>query len=141
MDEGSVIVQLTKLPSISLDHSVEGDMKVQRAILKQVPEVEAVIARVGSDELGLDPMSPNETDSFLQLKPREEWRVADKEWLLGELRKVMAAIPRNRADFHAADRNAHFGNADRRARRSGDQAVRPRHRRTRAAGGRDPGPA
>lgn len=93
MDEGSVIVQLTKLPSISLEHSVDGDLKVQRAILEQVPEVEAVIARVGSDELGLDPMSPNETDSFLKLKPREEWRVADKDWLLGELRKVMEQFP------------------------------------------------
>ena len=93
MDEGSVIVQLSKLPSISLDHSVEGDLKVQRAILEQVPEVEAVVARVGSDELGLDPMSPNETDSFLQLKPREEWRVADKEWLVDELRRVMAQFP------------------------------------------------
>ncbi|WP_421990944.1 efflux RND transporter permease subunit [Qipengyuania sp.] len=93
MDEGSVIVQLSKLPSISLEHSVEGDMKVQRAILAQVPEVEAVIARVGSDELGLDPMSPNETDSFLQLKPREEWRVQDKEWLLNELRKVTDQFP------------------------------------------------
>ncbi|MFN3989389.1 MAG: efflux RND transporter permease subunit [Erythrobacter sp.] len=93
MDEGSVIVQLTKLPSIALDHSVEGDMKVQRAILTQVPEVEAVIARVGSDELGLDPMSPNETDSFLKLKPREEWRVRDKQWLVGELRKVMTQFP------------------------------------------------
>ncbi len=93
MDEGSIIVQLTKLPSISLDHSVEGDMKVQRAILAQVPEVEAVIARVGSDELGLDPMSPNETDSFLKLKPREEWRVEDKQWLVDELRKVMEQFP------------------------------------------------
>jgi cobalt-zinc-cadmium resistance protein CzcA len=93
MDEGSVIVQLSKLPSISLDHSVEGDLKVQRAILSQVPEVEAVIARVGSDELGLDPMSPNETDSFLQLKPRNEWRVSDKEWLVDELRKVMEQFP------------------------------------------------
>ncbi len=93
MDEGSVIVQLTKLPSISLEHSVEGDMKVQRAILEQVPEVEEAIARVGSDELGLDPMSLNETDTFLVLKPREEWRVADKDWLLGELRKVLAQFP------------------------------------------------
>ena len=93
MDEGSVIVQLTKLPSIALDHSVEGDLKVQRAILKQVPEVEAVIARVGSDELGLDPMSPNETDSFLKLKPREEWRYQDKEWLVGEVRKVLGGFP------------------------------------------------
>lgn len=93
MDEGSVIVQLTKLPSISLEHSVEGDMKVQRAIRENVPEVEAVIARVGSDEIGLDPMSPNETDSFLQLKPREDWRVQDKDWLLGELRDVMERFP------------------------------------------------
>lgn len=93
MDEGSIIVQLTKLPSISLEHSVEGDMRVQRAILSQVPEVEEVIARVGSDELGLDPMSLNETDSFLKLKPREEWRVQDKDWLLGELRKVLHQFP------------------------------------------------
>ncbi|MCB2052201.1 MAG: efflux RND transporter permease subunit, partial [Novosphingobium sp.] len=93
MDEGAVIVQLTKLPSISIEHSLEGDLKVQRALLEQVPEVEEVIARVGSDELGLDPMSPNETDSFLVLKPREEWRVRDKEWLLGEIRKVLAQFP------------------------------------------------
>jgi heavy metal efflux system protein len=93
MDEGSVIVQLSKLPSISLEHSVEGDMKVQRAILEQVPEVTDVIARVGSDELGLDPMSLNETDSFLKLKPREEWRVQDKDWLLEELRTVMLDFP------------------------------------------------
>jgi cobalt-zinc-cadmium resistance protein CzcA len=38
-------------------------------------------------------MSPNETDSFLKLKPREEWRVADKEWLVDQLRKVMAQFP------------------------------------------------
>ncbi|MGD9811871.1 MAG: efflux RND transporter permease subunit [Sphingobium sp.] len=93
MDEGSVIVQLTKLPSISLEHSVEGDMKVQRAILEQVPEVREVIARVGSDELGLDPMSPNETDTFLVLKPRDEWRVPDKEWLLDRLREVLGQFP------------------------------------------------
>ncbi len=93
MDEGSVIVQLTKLPSVSLAHSTEGDMRAQRAILSQVPEVTDVIARVGSDELGLDPMGLNETDSFLKLKPRDEWRVQDKEWLLGELRKVLAELP------------------------------------------------
>lgn len=93
MDEGSVIVQLTKLPSVSLEHSTTGDMRVQQAILSQVPEVTDVIARVGSDELGLDPMGLNETDSFLKLKPREEWRVADKEWLIEQLRKVMIGLP------------------------------------------------
>lgn len=93
MDEGSTLVQLAKLPSISIDHSVEGDLRVQRAILAEVPEVTEVIARVGSDELGLDPMSPNETDSFLKLKPREAWRVQDKEWLVNELRRVLHNFP------------------------------------------------
>ena len=93
MDEGSVIVQLTKLPSISLEHSVEGDLKVQRALLSKVPEVTEVVARVGSDELGLDPMGLNETDTFLKLKPREEWRVPDKEWLVGQLRNALVNLP------------------------------------------------
>ncbi|MBW8294498.1 CusA/CzcA family heavy metal efflux RND transporter [Sphingopyxis sp.] len=93
MDEGSTLVQLTKLPSVSIEHSAAGDLKVQQAILAKVPEVTDIIARVGSDELGLDPMSPNETDSFMKLKPREEWRVADKDWLNEEIRKVMDELP------------------------------------------------
>lgn len=93
MDEGSIIVQLTKLPSIGLDHSTAGDRKVQKALLADVPEIEAVIARVGSDELGLDPMSPNETDSFLKLKPRDEWRRADKAWLTDQIRQVLHDFP------------------------------------------------
>ncbi|OYX66399.1 MAG: CusA/CzcA family heavy metal efflux RND transporter [Sphingomonadales bacterium 32-64-17] len=93
MDEGSVVMQFAKLPSISLDHSIEGDLAAQRAIMAEVPEVEAIIMRVGSDELGLDPMGLNESDGFLQLKPREEWRVQDKEWLVDQLRRVMARFP------------------------------------------------
>ncbi len=91
MDEGSVIVQLTKLPSISLDQSVKGDLAVQRA-LRAVPEVQDVIARVGSDEIGLDPMGPNETDSFVRLKPQSEWR-GDKDFVVGEMRKAIEGLP------------------------------------------------
>lgn len=91
MDEGSIIVQLTKLPSIDLDQSVKGDMAAQRALIR-VPEVQDVIARVGSDEIGLDPMSPNETDSFVRLKPRSEWR-GDKDLIVEDMRKVMADLP------------------------------------------------
>ena len=91
MDEGSVIVQLTKLPSISLDQSVKGDLAVQRA-LRTVPEVQDVIARVGSDEIGLDPMGPNETDSFVRLKPQSEWR-GDKDFVVGEMRKAIEGLP------------------------------------------------
>ncbi|KAJ8138167.1 hypothetical protein OY671_008620, partial [Metschnikowia pulcherrima] len=93
MDEGSVIVQLTKVPSISSPHSLDDDMKVQRAIRAKVPEVTEVIARTGSDESGLDPMGLNETDSFLKLKPRSEWRFNDKDWSVEEIRKVMEDSP------------------------------------------------
>ena len=97
MDEGSVIVQLTKLPSINLSQSVAGDMAVQRALLT-VPEVEDVIARVGSDEIGLDPMGLNETDSFVQLKPRSEWR-GDKDFVVEEIRKALEGLPGIEASF------------------------------------------
>jgi len=93
MDEGDVIMQLEKLPSISLDQSAATDLRVQQAILEKVPEVRGIVARAGADELGLDPMGFNQTDTFLVLKPRSEWRVSDKEWLAGELRKVMAEFP------------------------------------------------
>ncbi|AKH42875.1 cobalt-zinc-cadmium resistance protein CzcA [Altererythrobacter atlanticus] len=93
MDEGSVVMQLAKLPSVSLEHSLERDLAIERAIMEEIPEVEAIIARVGSDEIGLDPMGLNESDAFLQLKPREEWRVPDKEWLVDELRTVLRRFP------------------------------------------------
>lgn len=93
MDEGSVILQITKLPSINLKASIEGDLLIQRLLKEKVPEVERIVARVGSDELGLDPMGLNETDTFLVLKPKHEWRVQNKDWLVEQLRDAMAEMP------------------------------------------------
>ncbi|MDP2430879.1 MAG: CusA/CzcA family heavy metal efflux RND transporter [Pseudomonadota bacterium] len=93
LDEGDLLIQLEKLPSISLEASLDIDLRVQRALLERVPEIKGVVARAGSDELGLDPMSLNQTDTFLVLKPKAEWRQPDKEWLTEEIRKVMADFP------------------------------------------------
>lgn len=93
LDEGDIIVQLEKLPSISLEESVALDLQVQKNILQNVPEVIRTVARVGSDEIGLDPMSPNETDIFTVLKPVDEWRMADKQALIEEIRKVLDLTP------------------------------------------------
>ena len=54
-------------PGASHRHST---CRVQQAILERVPEIKGIVARVGSDELGLDPMGLNQTDTFLVLKPR-----------------------------------------------------------------------
>ncbi|MET0029156.1 MAG: CusA/CzcA family heavy metal efflux RND transporter [Candidatus Thiodiazotropha sp.] len=93
MDEGDLIVQLEKLPSISLEESINLDQRVQQAILNKVPEVTGIVARTGSDELGLDPMGLNQTDSFLILKPRAQWGVADKAELIESIRKVLEDFP------------------------------------------------
>jgi cobalt-zinc-cadmium resistance protein CzcA len=93
MDEGDLIMQLEKLPSISLEQSIAIDSRVQRAILGQVPEVKAIVARAGSDELGLDPMGLNQTDTFMVLQPRDTWRQPDPAWLADQLRAVMADFP------------------------------------------------
>jgi CzcA family heavy metal efflux pump len=92
LDEGDILIQLQKLPSISLASSLEIDTKVQQAILDNVPEVESIVARAGSDELGLDPMGLNETDTFLVLKSKSEWR-GTKEDIINELRVVLDGFP------------------------------------------------
>ncbi|BBN59735.1 efflux RND transporter permease subunit [Hydrogenovibrio marinus] len=89
MDEGGLILQVEKTPAIGLKETVKLDLRIQREIMKQVPEVKRIVARVGSDELGLDPMSLNNTDTYLVLKPKSEWRVKTKEELISEIRRVM----------------------------------------------------
>lgn len=93
MDEGSVIVQLEKLPSISLEASLEQDLRIERALLARVPDVAGVVARTGSDEIGLDPMGLNQTDAFLVLRPAAQRRTPSRDALLDELRAVLDAFP------------------------------------------------
>lgn len=93
MNEGDIVMQLEKLPSITLEDSVALDLQVQKHLLKNIPEIKNIIARVGSDELGLDPMSLNDTDTFLELQPKATWRMSSKEELMTVIRDVMKGIP------------------------------------------------
>ncbi len=89
MDEGSIIIGVEMLPSISLEESLVLNLQVQKKLLAAVPEIKDIIARTGSDELGLDPMGLNDTDTFLVLKDKEEWREPSKEFVMNEIRKVL----------------------------------------------------
>lgn len=92
MDEGDLIVQLQKAPSVSLATSVDLDLRVQQALLAEVPEIRSIVARSGSDDLGLDPMGLNETDTFLVLQPKDQWR-GSKEDIAVAIRRVMERFP------------------------------------------------
>ncbi len=89
MDEGSIIIGVEMLPSISLEDSLALNLKLQQKLIASVPEIKDIIARTGSDELGLDPMSLNDTDTFLVLSDKSEWREPSKEFVINEIRKVL----------------------------------------------------
>ncbi|WP_439101403.1 efflux RND transporter permease subunit, partial [Congregibacter sp.] len=93
MDEGDIIVQTEKSPSISLAASIDIDRQMEIAMRERVPEIRQVVARTGSDELGLDPMSLNETDIFMQLAPTDEWRPGGKPALIAAVREVVEEFP------------------------------------------------
>ena len=93
MDEGDLIVGIEKLPSISLEQTAALDLKIHQAIMQAIPEVHGIVARAGSDEIGLDPMGLNQTDTYLLLKPQGQWRMKSKEALMDEVRKVLDGLP------------------------------------------------
>ena len=93
MDEGDLIVGIEKLPSISLEETAALDLKIQQALMQAIPEISGVVARAGSDEIGLDPMGLNQTDTFLVLKPRSEWQLASKDALMARIREVLDQMP------------------------------------------------
>jgi len=89
MDEGDIIVQLESIPSINLDSSTQLVQQVEKALKREIPEIDHIVSRTGSDEIGMDPMGLNETDVFLQLKPASDWQVSNKLALENKIRKVM----------------------------------------------------
>lgn len=79
MDEGTTVIIIEKLPSISLERSLELDVPYQTALM-ELPEVTGVVSRTGADELRMDPMGLYQTDNFLITKPRDQWTVSLEEF-------------------------------------------------------------
>jgi cobalt-zinc-cadmium resistance protein CzcA len=85
LDEGSILVEAVRDPSVSLTQSVAMQQEMER-VIGESPEVTTVVSRVGRPEIGNDPMGINKADVFVMLKPRHEWRPAvSKEDLLEEI--------------------------------------------------------
>lgn len=91
LDEGSTIVIIEKLPSVSLDRSLELDRPYQKAMM-ELPEVVGVFSRTGVDELGMDPMGLYQTDNFVITRPRSEWSITPAEFQDSLRRKLEGFI-------------------------------------------------
>ncbi|GAA6893935.1 efflux RND transporter permease subunit [Helicobacter pylori] len=85
LDEGDVVLSVETTPSISLDQSRDLMLNIESAVKKHVKEVKSIVARTGSDELGLDLGGLNQTDTFISFIPKKEWSVKTKDELLEKI--------------------------------------------------------
>ena len=91
LDEGSILIQPTRDPNISLTHSMEVADRIE-AVVERTPEVTTVVSRVGRPDVGSDPMGINQSDVFVMLDDREEWREGmTKSDIESELRERLEA--------------------------------------------------
>jgi len=94
LDEGSLLLEARRLPGTALSTSVETDLRLERA-LKGIPEIKTIVSRIGAPEVANDPMGLEQSDIYIILTPRPEWRRGvTKEALAEEVRRtVEAATP------------------------------------------------
>ncbi len=92
LDEGDVLLEVRRLPGVALTESIRTDDRIQRAVAT-VPEVEHVVSKTGAPELATDPMGIEQTDVYINLKPREAWRPGLTKEQLGQ--EIGAAVERD----------------------------------------------
>jgi cobalt-zinc-cadmium resistance protein CzcA len=79
LDEGNILLEITRLPSASLQYSIDTTTKIEKILLKEVPEITSIVSRSGSPELANEPMGLDKSDIYLNLKPRKEWSISKEE--------------------------------------------------------------
>ena len=100
LDEGDIAIQATRLPSVSLETSVELTKAMERSLLR-FPQVITVVSKTGRPEIANDPMGVYQTDVIVRLKPKEQWpEPISKEELVVQMRKALAReVPANSFSF------------------------------------------
>ncbi|HRG95945.1 MAG TPA: CusA/CzcA family heavy metal efflux RND transporter [Polyangiaceae bacterium] len=94
LDEGTAVLAMVRLPSVSLEQSLDQSRRLEKTLLT-FPEVTSVVCRTGRAEIAVDPMGINMTDVYVMLKPREEWTTAhDREGLVEAFdKKISVEVP------------------------------------------------
>ncbi|HKZ09148.1 MAG TPA: CusA/CzcA family heavy metal efflux RND transporter [Rhodanobacteraceae bacterium] len=100
LDEGDIALHALRIPGTSLTQAV-GMQQQLEARIKQFPEVEEVVAKIGTAEVATDPMPPSVADTFIMIKDRSEWPDPrkPKPQLIRELEAAVRTIPGNNYEF------------------------------------------
>lgn len=94
LDEGDFVIQPVLKTGTSLEETIRITTGIENILLEQFPEVEQVVSRIGAAEIPTDPMSMEESDVIIKLKPKSEWVSAKtKDELAGKMKAALAVFP------------------------------------------------
>jgi cobalt-zinc-cadmium resistance protein CzcA len=100
LDEKNIVMEVKRIPSASLAQS-QAMQFANENLISKFPQVAFVFSRSGTPDLAADPMPPSATDTYIILKPRNEWPDADlpKDDLIREISERASRLPGNKFDF------------------------------------------
>ena len=100
LDEGDFVIQPVLKTGTSLSKTIEITTKIEQILLDNFPEVEQVVTRIGAAEVPTDPMSMEESDVIIKLKPKKEWTSASsKNELADKFKEALHVIPGMEVEF------------------------------------------
>ena len=100
LDEGDIAMHALRITGTGIEQSVQMQNQLEQALLEQ-PEIANVFSKIGTADVASDPMPPNVADTFLMLKPREQWPdpSLSKDALVQQIRHRVNEVPGNNYEF------------------------------------------
>ena len=100
LDEGDFVIQPVLKTGTSLSKTIKITTKIEQILLDNFPEVDQVVSRIGAAEVPTDPMSMEESDVIIKLKPKSEWTSAkNKDELADKFKEALSIIPGMEVEF------------------------------------------
>ena len=100
LDEGDIAMHAMRIPGTSMSQSVEMQYEVEKTVAS-FSEVKMVFSKIGTPEVATDPMPPNVADTFIILKPRDQWPDPSlpKADLVKQIEEAVEKLPGNNYEF------------------------------------------
>jgi len=100
LDEGDIALHALRIPGTSLTQAVAMQGQLEETV-RAFPEVDKVFAKLGTAEIATDPMPPSVADTFVMLKPRDEWPDPGKlkADVVADIQVAVEKIPGNNYEF------------------------------------------
>jgi heavy metal efflux system protein len=92
LDEGDVWLRVKFPIGISLEAARPYAHEIRERMLR-FPEVRVVVSQTGSPDDGTDPNGPDNNEFYIGLKPRDQWKIKDKDKLIGAMNAALVNIP------------------------------------------------